>query len=336
MTTPKPTKKSGYAYATEKLAKKEEELTNTQVVLGGGLNLLANNTAERNTAQANLASTERKLQENKNKMTEMYYKMLGRLIPFEDKNKLFEEALTYAFEESCFYSCDSKDLDIYSQIADYTTKTTKQTYKAHFTIYGKFIQKCKTPDEKPISYKGYFLMKNYKDFFEPDFSKEKYEKMTDFIKIKSKPEPEPAKIVIPEPIKIAPAKSLEWKRGEKITESFQLGLGDNPRFLDIYKFVVVLRNPDGEEFEYLHPRWYNKEFNYDYGDWIRKFEDYWFIHPETKLVVRVQKDKDITKRKNAKKREYGLNIEAENFLSVFGFEGETFGKGKLDSLNKTA
>jgi len=191
MTTTNSTKKSGYAYAKEKLAKKEEELTNTQVVLGGGLNLLANNTAERNTAQANLASTERKLQENKNKMTEMYYKMLGRLVPFEDKNKLFEEALNYAFEESCFYSCDSKELDIYSKIADYATKTTKTTYKAHFTIYGKFIQKCKTPDEAPISYKGYFLMKNYKDFFEPDFSKEKYEKMTDFIKIKSKPEPEP-------------------------------------------------------------------------------------------------------------------------------------------------
>lgn len=323
MTTTNSTKKSGYAYAKEKLAKKEEELTNTQVVLGGGLNLLANNTAERNVAEANLASTERKLQENKNKMTEMYYKMLGRLVPFEDKNKLFEEALNYAFEESCFYSCDSKELDIYSKIADYTTKTTKTTYKAHFTIYGKFIQKCKTPDEAPISYKGYFLMKNYKEFFEPDFSKEKYEKMTDFIKIKSKPEPEPepAQIVIPEPIKIAPAKFLEWKRGELMRET-QMGIGENPRFLDIYTNVIVLRNPDGKEFEYLHPKWYNPDWDYNYEDWIVKFESYWFIHPETKVVVRVQKDQDITKRKNAKKKEYGLNIKAENYLSAFGFEGE--------------
>jgi len=323
MTTTNSTKKSGYAYAKEKLAKKEEELTNTQVVLGGGLNLLANNTAERNIAEANLASTERKLQENKNKMTEMYYKMLGRLVPFEDKNKLFEEALNYAFEESCFYSCDSKDLDIYSKIADYTTKTTKTTYKAHFTIYGKFIQKCKTPDEAPISYKGYFLMKNYKDFFEPDFSKEKYEKMTDFIKIKSKPEPEPepAQIVIPEPIKIAPAKFLEWDRGLLMTE-FEMSLVENPRILKIYQKEVVIKTPEGERFEYLHPKLYNKEFNYDYGDWIRNFECDFFVNPETNYRIRVQKDQDITKRKNAKKREFGLNIEAENFLSAFGFVKE--------------
>ena len=76
------------------------------------------------------------------------------------------------------------DLGEYSVIKDYTTKTTKKTYKAHFTIYDRFIKKCDTENEAPISYKGYFLMKNYPDKFEVDRTKTEYKTITDFFQIK--------------------------------------------------------------------------------------------------------------------------------------------------------
>jgi len=182
MTTPKATKKSGYAYATEKLAKKEEELEKTQKVMGGAMNLLATNTQQRNNAQADASYLDRQLTRTKNAKHDQYFTLMGRIVKYEPT--ALDEVLPYALENGCFWECESKEMGEYSVIADYTTKTTKKTYKAHHTIYNTFLKKCDTENDAPISYKGYFLMKNYPDKFEVDRTKTEYKTITDFFKIK--------------------------------------------------------------------------------------------------------------------------------------------------------
>jgi len=159
-----------------------EELTKDQIVNLGVKNLLTKNTNERNEAIGKNEYLNRQLQTEKNSKNEQYFQLMGRIVKYEPS--AFDEILPYAFENGCFWECESKELDIYSEIKNYTTKTTNKTYKAHFTIYKKFIQKCKTENEAPISYKGYFLMKNYQDKFELDKTKEEYKTLQDFIKIK--------------------------------------------------------------------------------------------------------------------------------------------------------
>jgi hypothetical protein len=144
--------------------------------------LLAKNTAERNGAEQHNAYLDKKLQTTKNDKTDQFFQLMGRIVKYEPS--AFDEIIPYALENGCFWDCDSKDLGIYSVISDYTTKTTKKTYKAHFTIYGRFIEKCKKDGEPPISYKGYFLMKNYPDKFEINKTNKTYATMKDFIQIK--------------------------------------------------------------------------------------------------------------------------------------------------------
>ena len=340
MTTPKPTKKSGYAYATEKLAKKEEELANTQIVLGGGLNLLATNTQQRNNALADASYLNSQLTSTKNAKHDQYFTLMGRIVKYEPT--ALDEVLPYALENGCFWECDSKELNEYSVIADYTTKTTKKTYKAHFTIYNRFLKKCEKDDELPISYKGYFLMKNYPEMFEVVKGKEKYETITDFFQIKSTsiPEPIPEPIAtIPEPIPAPipePPKLIdgEWIKDEEVQHpngKSKLKEYQNVYYLDIgdetEPFVV----------KYLHPRLYEKRIITDLNaEMCKKTER--FGNPTTKEQIWVVVDYDTTpKRKIAKNKIWGVHPEAENILHAFGFlREEEYRKerSRLHQLNK--
>ena len=49
----------------------------------------------------------------------------------------------------------SADVGVWSKIEDYTNKKG-ETFKAHFTENGRFIERCKTECEKPKSYTGNF------------------------------------------------------------------------------------------------------------------------------------------------------------------------------------
>ena len=316
MTTPKTAKKSGYAYATEKLAKKEEELENTQKVMGGAMNLLATNTAQRNNAQADASYLNRELQSTKKDKNALYFELMGRIVKYEEK--AFDEVLPYALENGCFWECDSKELNEYSKIGDYTTKTTKKTYKAHFTIYDRFIKKCEKDDELPISYKGYFLMKNYPEMFEVVKGKEKYETITDFFQIKSTPIPEP---VIPEPTPIPvcePPKLMdgEWIKDEEVPHP--VGKSKLKEYQNVYYLDI---GDDNEAFvvKYLHPRLYE---NRNITDWnaemCKKTER--FGNPITKELIWVVVDYDTTpKRKIAKNKIWGVHPDAENLLHAVGF-----------------
>jgi hypothetical protein len=49
----------------------------------------------------------------------------------------------------------SADVGVWSKIEDYTNKKG-ETFKAHFTENGRFIERCKTECDKPKSYTGNF------------------------------------------------------------------------------------------------------------------------------------------------------------------------------------
>jgi len=166
-------------------------LSASQIKSFGIQGLLGTNTGERNTALADLNGAKLRLQQLKTKKDDQYFELLGRLVKYEPE-KVFDEVLQYVFDQGMFYHTQSDLLGEMSHIYDYTTKTTNKTYKAHFTIYGNFLKKCATEDEKPISYMGRFLMNNYKDYFVVDKTKSEYKKMEDFVKIKElEPELEP-------------------------------------------------------------------------------------------------------------------------------------------------
>jgi hypothetical protein len=62
--------------------------------------------------------------------------------------------------------CESSDLGIFSIIAPYTNKEGR-TYPAHYTINNHYIRYVKNADKnQPISYLGWFRIKEYKDKLE--------------------------------------------------------------------------------------------------------------------------------------------------------------------------
>jgi hypothetical protein len=314
MTTPKATKKSGYAYATEKLAKKEEELEKTQVVMGGTMNLLAKNTEQRNNAQADASYLNKQLTSANNAKHSQFFTLMGRLVKYEPS--AFDEVLPYALENGCFWECDSKELGVYSVIGDYTTKTTKKTYKAHFTIYNRFLTKCEKEDEAPISYRGYFLMQNYPDKFEVDRTKTEYKTIKDFIKIKSAPEPIPE----PDPIVIPVCDWVMYQDGDLKCKHF----GDKFQLKIHYNSIYIV-NPDTDEvinhdFPILNPERYGVDTtNIDWNAFIKLgSETYW--NKERHQNIWVKKDYDTTpKRKVAKNKIWEANPSAENYIHAFGF-----------------
>jgi len=319
MTTPKATKKSGYAYATEKLAKKEEELEKTQVVMGGTMNLLAKNTQQRNNAQADASYLNSQLTSAKKDKNVLYFELMGRIVKYEPT--AFDEVLPYALENGCFWECDSKDLGEYSVIGDYTTKTTKKTYKAHFTIYNRFLTKCETENDAPISYKGYFLMKNYPDKFEVDRTKTEYKTIQDFIKIKSAPEPIPEPIAIPQPITIPvcePPKLIdgEWIKDEEVQHPN--GKSKVKEYQNVY-YLDLGDDNDEMVVKYFHPRLYEKRIITDWNaEMCKKTEQ--FGNPITREQIWVVMDYDTTpKRKIEKNKIWGIHPDAVNYLHAFGF-----------------
>ena len=312
MNTPKATKKSGYAYATEKLAKKEEELTETKVVMGGAMNLLHTNTFERNCAENEARGLKHQLQKEQNSKNDQYFTLMGRIVKYEPT--AFDEILPYALENGCFWECDSKELGEYSKIDNYTT-TTGKTYKAHFTIYGRFLQKCKKDDEAPISYKGYFLMKNYPDKFEVDRTKTEYKTIKDFIKIKSTPEPV---IQIPEPVPI-PECDTPVLMGGKWIQDIDLEFENGKVVIKERQNVYDVCENGEYLMRFLHPRFYGGA---PITDWNAEYfkPSVVFKNPETKEKIWVVKDYDTTpKKKLAKNKIWDVNPTAENHLSAFGF-----------------
>ena len=310
-------KKSGYAYATAKLAKKEEELEKTQVVMGGAMNLLATNTQQRNNAQADASHLDRALKTAKRDTNSLYFELMGRIVKYEPT--AFDEVLPYAFENGCFWECDSKELGEYSKIDDYTTKTTKKTYKAHFSIYNTFLKKCETEDDAPISYPGYFLMKNYQDKFEVDRTKTEYKTLKDFFKIKTETVP-----LIAEPIHNYPT--------PKYTDGILMGEEDlvdgyfqnDTRKLKIHTNSIYLVYPDTPDLNdptpILNPRRYDVDIiNIGWKTWLN-YEQHVYRNQETRQKLMVKKDYDTTpKRKIAKNKIWGINPKAENFLHALNF-----------------
>ena len=51
----------------------------------------------------------------------------------------------------------SASVGVLTKIGDYTNKAGK-TFKAHFTENGRFVEKCKSEDERPKSYTGNFCI----------------------------------------------------------------------------------------------------------------------------------------------------------------------------------
>jgi hypothetical protein len=90
---------------------------------------------------------------------------LCRLIRYEGFDKIAEEVIQYAIESEMFMKeIDSKHIGIKSIVQDYTNKK-KQTFKAHYTIYGHYIRKMETGEDDGIYYLGNFLFKTYEAKF---------------------------------------------------------------------------------------------------------------------------------------------------------------------------
>jgi hypothetical protein len=153
------------------------------IKIGGIKNLLKENTAERNHANALNDTLTRNNNKLKNEKDHQYYEMAGRLVKYEAA-QIFSEVIPYAINNGLFYSCDSELLGVKTEIKEYTNKQGK-THYAHYTIYGTYLEKCSQNNDTPKNYKGNFLMKNYADKFEVDTTKSEYKTKYDFIKIKS-------------------------------------------------------------------------------------------------------------------------------------------------------
>ena len=151
----------------------EEETTETPVPIGAVMAKLKDNTRERNDAYDN----NKMLKNKNNSLMAIQFQTFGRLVKYEPS--VFNEVLEYAEANSAMVHIDSHLIGEYSVIGDYTTKAGK-TFKAHFTKYGGYIRKC-TEGEKPISYKGYFPYKTYKNKFVINRSRETYSTLEDFL-----------------------------------------------------------------------------------------------------------------------------------------------------------
>jgi hypothetical protein len=143
--------------------------------------LLGKNTQERNCALADLNSAKHRLQDTKNEKNKMAFAYLGRLAKYEPN--IPAEALEYAIKNGCFFRCESSKIGVFSEIDDYEN-SKGVVFKAHFTIYGHFLQKLKEPNEKPISYSGNFLIKTFAEHFVAIEGKDNYETLEDFVGLK--------------------------------------------------------------------------------------------------------------------------------------------------------
>jgi len=113
--------------------------------------LLHKNTEQRDMAHTELHYAKIKLRESK----EGHIATLGRIVKYEGQ-PIINEALDYARKNGVFINCNSKYVGFKTIVKDYTTKS-KKTYKAHFTHYDKFLEKCGAEDTEPKDYTGYFL-----------------------------------------------------------------------------------------------------------------------------------------------------------------------------------
>ena len=68
----------------------------------------------------------------------------------------------------------SADVGVWSKIEDYTNKKG-ETFKAHFTENGRFIERCKTECDKPKSYTGNFKITPEKFVFALNLEAKKLE-----------------------------------------------------------------------------------------------------------------------------------------------------------------
>jgi len=130
------------------------------VPLGAVMSKLCVNTQQRDAAQNQLHYAQIKIRESK----EGHIATLGRLLKYEGL-PIIEEALEYAKTAGLFVECESKFVGVTTTIKEYKTKSGKK-FLAHFTIYDSYISKVTDGDDKPKSYKGYFLYKNYAEQLE--------------------------------------------------------------------------------------------------------------------------------------------------------------------------
>lgn len=132
---------------------KKKELPPVQAVMAR----CSINTSERNRAWNDIKF----LKANISKKREEHIKMLDRLHKYENVE---EEFFKYIESEDMMIKCESSRIGVFSKIDKHITKNSE--YLAHFTIYDTVLKKCKTDDEKPISYTGYFKYKHYKKQFD--------------------------------------------------------------------------------------------------------------------------------------------------------------------------
>ena len=157
--------------------KETTEETQKDIPIGAVMGLLKTNTTERNNAEYSLKQSQNKVRNQQ----ELHIKTLGRLYKYQGI-EIINEVFEYAKQEGVFISCDSEKIGILSVIKDYTNKQ-KKTFPAHFTIYGKYIDKVDKDNLVPKSYKGYFLYKNYEEQFNKyiDYSVDTFEKIEDLL-----------------------------------------------------------------------------------------------------------------------------------------------------------
>jgi hypothetical protein len=170
----------------------ENEIQVKSVPTGAVMSLLSTNTMQRNNAEYSLQQSQNKVRTQQ----ALHIKTLGRLFKHQGA-EIIDEVLEYAKEEGMFISCDSEKIGILSIIKDYTNKQ-KNTFQAHFTIYGKYIDKVGKDNLDPKSYKGYFLYKNYEEQFKKyiNYNVTEFDKIEDLFDFEKKEaEPEPEKIV---------------------------------------------------------------------------------------------------------------------------------------------
>lgn len=138
----------------------QDEQAPRPVPLAAVMARLGDNTYQRNDALHKLQYANIKIRESK----EGHVATLGRLYKYEGQ-PIIEEVLEYAKTAGMFITCDSKFVGVKTRVGDYTTKAGK-VFKAHFSIYNNYLEKCKTPDEEPKNYKGNFLYQTYAEHLE--------------------------------------------------------------------------------------------------------------------------------------------------------------------------
>jgi hypothetical protein len=131
------------------------------------------------TSQRNDAIQRNDILSKKNSsLMDIQFETFGRLVKYEPS--VFEEVFDYAEKNNAMMKIESSLIGEYSTIGDYKTKSGK-VFKAHFTKYGHYYRKCSSPDETPISYKGYFPFKKYKELMRINKTRGSYTCLEDFI-----------------------------------------------------------------------------------------------------------------------------------------------------------